>query len=122
MAKILVVDDEKLVLETVKRSFEREGHCVLTSIKALGISKIIGEFEPDLVLMDQKMPGLSGSNMVKVLKELKPETAIFLFSNLDKDQLARLAEECGADGYVKKVEGMRYLLAEVKRFLGRKGA
>ncbi len=117
MAKILVIDDDRQMLKLVEKHLELAGHSVITSVEPLKASLFIRQQKPDLVLVDQDMPALTGDSFIKVMKNLKMNNPVVLFSNLDETEIAGLAMECGADDYIIKSHGMSNLLKKVEGIL-----
>jgi two-component system, OmpR family, alkaline phosphatase synthesis response regulator PhoP len=122
MAKtILVVDDEKDILEMLKYNLEKDGYKVQTARdgkKALDLARAI----PSLILLDVMMPELDGWEVCKQLKR-DPKTAnipvIFLTAKgTEVDEVLGL--EIGADDYIVKPIAVRTLLARVKTSLRRR--
>lgn len=103
-AKILIIDDDPLMLVTTRALLVAEGHEVSTHQGAFGGAALIAETRPDLVLLDVNMPGLSGPGLAEVLAENAElaGTRIFFFSSGDEADLARAARESGIDGYIRK--------------------
>lgn len=120
---ILIVDDEKDILEMLKYNLEKEGYKVLTARdgrKALEQTKGI----PNLILLDVMMPEMDGWEVCKHLKR-DPLTAnipvIFLTAKgTEFDEVLGL--ELGADDYIVKPVAVRALLARVKTALRRREA
>lgn len=118
MTRVLVVDDDETILELVRRRLEAQGCEVHTSSEAIGTSKRVRELKPDVVILDQQMPALSGANVAKVLREVEGDAPkLLLFSSLPDDELAELAEKAGADGWLCKAEGMEALGRKVRELL-----
>ena len=117
-ATILIVDDEKDILELLKYNLEKEGYKVLTANngkEALGAA----HQHPQLIVLDVMMPEMDGWEVCKTLRN-KPETAdipvIFLTAkDSDIDEVVGL--ELGADDYITKPVKVRTFLARVKRTL-----
>lgn len=97
----MVVDDCEIVLEVTKHLLEEAGFHVMTRSSALGTTAAILKEQPSCVLMDVSMPALSGTEIVRLIKE-KSDIRVLLYSAKDEDELRSLAAGCGADGYVKK--------------------
>lgn len=118
---ILVVDDEKDILEMLKYNLEKEGHKVLTARdgkKALEQAAHL----PDLVLLDVMMPEMDGWEVCKQLKRTPRTAAIpVLFLTAKGTELDEvLGLELGADDYIVKPISVRTLLARVKASLRRR--
>jgi len=89
-SKILVIDDSELALEWVRSGLQPMGIEVLTSNTPFGTHKAVLRNQPDLVLLDVGMPGLSGDNLCKILKN-NPNTkdiVVILYSSLPEGELA----------------------------------
>ena len=79
-SKILVVDDEAVIREGVKRILERSGMEVATSSGGRAALAMIQETDFDLVVTDLKMPGMNGIEVLKAIKVLQPEVPKISFS------------------------------------------
>ena len=118
--KILVVDDEKDIVDLLKYNLEKEGYKVETASngeKAL----LLAQQEPNLILLDIMLPEYSGLDVVKELKK-NEETAnipvIFLTAKgSETDEVVGL--ELGADDYIVKPVSIPKLLARIKLILRR---
>ena len=104
MSKILIIEDEKYLLELYKMKFEREGFLVLTAGDGLEGIKIAEKELPDLILLDIVMPGMDGFQVLKKLrgKEKTRHLKIYVFSNLGQPEEIKAGYEYGADGYMVK--------------------
>ena len=119
MQTVLVIDDDRSVRDTVGMMLENEGfHPVLASDGAAGYKQAIA-LKPELILVDLRMPGLSGAEVCKRLRATGMKTPLIvlsaLCSEMDKVQLLEL----GADDYVVKPFGTRELLARIRALLRR---
>lgn len=119
MDKLLVVDDESDIISLLKLIFEAEGYQVVPAItgdEALGLAEIE---PPDLVLLDLMMPGKSGLETCRYLKN-QPRTRntpIIVYSALGRDVDKKLTAEAGANAHITKPFNAVGLLTEVKRCL-----
>ena len=119
MSKVLVVDDSKLVLmhaEAALSGHDIEVVTLNTSDAPLSIGVTTMNENPDLVLLDVNMPALSGDQIVELLKR-RSGAKVILHSSLKSDELARLVEESGADGYIEKTHDQKELLTQVRHWL-----
>ena len=117
-ATILIVDDEKDILELLKYNLEKEGYKVLTASNGTEALSAAHQ-HPQLIVLDVMMPEMDGWEVCKTLRN-KPETAdipvIFLTAkDSDIDEVVGL--ELGADDYITKPVKVRTFLARVKRTL-----
>ncbi len=104
-ARILVIDDDELLLLTTKAVLEAEGYEVETHCGAFGATGVIQRSPPDLLLLDVNMPGLSGLGLLDSLAGTHPpseDMRILLHSSNDADSLRLAVRRTAADGYVCK--------------------
>jgi len=117
-AKILVVDDEESIVNTVRRYLELEGYTVYTAADGPGTLKVARAFRPDVIILDIMLPGMDG---LAVLQRLRQESDVFvliLTAKTDEtDKLLGLG--MGADDYITKPFSPRELVARVKAILRR---
>lgn len=120
-ASILIVDDEAAIREMVRMSLELEGYSCTEAEDASVAHGLIVDNQPDLVLLDWMMPGVSG---VELLRRLKRDSAtstvpvIMLTAKTDEDNKIH-GLEAGADDYVTKPFSPRELIARIKALLRR---
>lgn len=121
MPRILVVDDEKNILELVRFNLEREGYQVLTALDGARGLELARRENPDLIVLDVMLPGMSG---LEVCRELHRDPAtkdipIIMLSARAEELDRVLGLEMGADDYVTKPFSPRELVARVKARLRR---
>lgn len=118
MSKILVVDDEKAIVDILKFNLEREGFEVVTAADGEeGIDKYRTE-QPDLILLDIMMPKVDGLQACKTIRHESNIPIIMITARAEEvDKVLGL--EFGADDYVTKPFGVRELIARVKSNLRR---
>jgi DNA-binding NarL/FixJ family response regulator len=112
--KVLVVDDDELHLYTTKELLQDECCEVIThkSNLGIGVTTLVRDVQPDLILLDVNMPGLSGDQLAKLLRW---RNAPFIFySSNDEDSLRELAAQYGAKGYISKGD-----IAELKNMVNK---
>ena len=112
--KVLVVDDDELHLYTTKELLQDEFCEVIThkSNHGIGVTTLVRDVQPDLILLDVNMPGLSGDQLAKLLRW---RNAPFIFySSNDEDSLRELAAQYGAKGYISKGD-----IAELKSMVNK---
>jgi DNA-binding NtrC family response regulator len=101
-AKILVVDDERLIRWTLSQSLSELGHEVFEAPDGeAAIARAAAE-EPDLVLLDIRMPGLDGLQVLQVLRREHPATAVVMISAHGTLETAVEAMKLGAADYISK--------------------
>jgi diguanylate cyclase (GGDEF)-like protein len=102
--KVLVVDDEQGVAEYHKLILESAGMIVQTIQKPADVLERVGIFHPDLVLMDMYMPGCTGRDVAKLIRQIPDFVSlpiIFLSSETDREKQIS-AMSVGADGFLTK--------------------
>ena len=118
IAKILIIDDEPQVLKCLSAFLKSKLHCesetVADSKKAL---ERIRDGVFDLVLVDIKMPGLSGIDLIKEASKLSPETKILVISAYDSREIAELAINLGAGDYIPKSYTLEQIGIKIKSAL-----
>ncbi len=106
-ARILVVDDSAIVLAVCRERLEEAGYEVSVRESALGTSAMVMRDRPDAVLMDVDLPGLSGDQIASLIRKNdagEGTPIIILHSSLTAQVLSRLAEQCGAAGFIQKTD------------------
>jgi DNA-binding NtrC family response regulator len=119
--RFLVVDDDIVALEVAKERLEAAGFSVVTRNKAFGTLGYIWKEEPDYVLLDVHMPGLSGDALAKLLTEGKSVTGVILHSAAHKNDLASLAYQAGALGIIEKTDDDQHFRIQLERCVRFKG-
>jgi two-component system response regulator YesN len=117
MDKILIVDDEQPVLEglqyLISRQFpEMTCHTASTGREAIEIVRLQ---HPDIVLMDVRMPGMSGIDAIRELKSLSPQTLFILVTAYERFEIAREAISLGIHEYLLKPVSNEALLEVLTR-------
>lgn len=119
MKEILVVDDERVLRESLKRDLEGEGYAVRTARDGEQALAMIAEKKPDLVLLDVMMPKMNGFRCCEEIRrtyDLLP--VIFLTAkDTEADQVRGIG--LGADDYISKDAGDALLFARIRRALAR---
>ncbi len=100
--KILIVDDNptvrRLIRQAVREIAEETRECSDGNQSLAAYA----DFQPDLVLMDIRMPGMDGLTATKQLKRAYPSARIFIVTDYDDDEVRNAAQEAGACGYALK--------------------
>ena len=116
--KILVVDDEKLLVKGVKFNLENEGYEVTPAYDGVTAVELAKKENFDLIVMDVMMPGLSGGDACMQIREFSDVPIIMLTARSeDSDKLMGFA--CGADDYVTKPFNILELKARIRALLRR---
>ncbi|MDI1483782.1 response regulator [Polyangium sp. y55x31] len=122
MARILVVDDDTVFGWLTQRRLQNAGHIVDVRGGPMGVFADLSKGDYDLVLLDLRMPALSGADIVRMVRSRKGiTTKIVLYSSVDEEELAERARTLGVEGYATKGE-MSRLLDVVRSVLGSNAA
>ena len=118
MKKILIVDDESAILQTLRFNLERNGYAVATAGDGRTAVALAGTERPDLIIMDIMLPVLDG---IEACKEIRKTSGVPIIMLTARDQEIDkvLALELGADDYVTKPFSLHEFLARVKARLRR---
>ncbi len=116
--KLLVVEDEPVLRETLEYKLTQEGYEVITADNGkLAVELALAE-EPDLILLDIMLPELDGIEVCRILRKQMSVPILMLTARADEiDKVVGL--EVGADDYLTKPFSMRELLARVKALMRR---
>lgn len=118
-AKVLIVDDEEVILETLSYRLTREGFEVLTASDGSSATEKVLQEDPDLVILDIMLPEVDGYEVCRILRTrgyLKP---VILVSARDEEMDKVIGLEVGADDYLTKPFSTRELIARVRAHLRR---
>ncbi len=111
--KVLVVDDERPIVEILKINLQKEGYVVFEAYDGEeAVSKAM-TVEPDLILLDVMLPKLDGFSVCKKIRE-KSSVPILMLTAREEELDKVLGLELGADDYITKPFSVRELMARVK--------
>ena len=119
--KILLVDDEKDILEFLKYNLEKEGYNVVTADNGKKALEIAKRVLPELIILDVMMPDMDGiSTCIEIKKYPKLNKALILFLTARSEEYSELAGfDAGADDYVTKPIKPKLLIRRIKALLKR---
>jgi DNA-binding response OmpR family regulator len=116
--KILVVDDERLIVDSVKYGLQREGYAITGAYDGEQAIALARQEDPDLVLLDIQLPKKDGWAVCRAIRETSRVPIIMLTARGEEADKV-LGLELGADDYLVKPFSMRELLARVRAALRR---
>jgi two-component system, OmpR family, KDP operon response regulator KdpE len=117
-ARILVVDDEPQILRSLRTTLAAHGYDVQTAASGEEAVTMVEGHMPDLVVLDLVLPGISGLDVCRYLRERSPVPILILSARGDeRDKVAAL--DLGADDYLTKPFGVNELLARIRAALRR---
>ena len=121
MARILIADDSKPFRAFLKTLLERHEGWSVCGVAKNGdeaVKKAI-ELKPDLILLDIEMPKIDGLNACRLIREKVPTSEILILTVYQSLDLARVAAESGAWGYVSKSSISRDLIPSIEAVMSR---
>lgn len=99
---ILIVEDDLVFCKILTKFLEKSGyHAIDTQSAREGLDRIQNA-ELDLIVLDYRLPDMTGLEMIPRIKEFSPDTDIILMSRYDEDNLSDKARDLGAIGFLKK--------------------
>lgn len=116
--KVLLVDDDRLVLATLSSGLEKAGYAVQACASAEEARRVLGLERPDIAVLDVRMPGQSGLELAKQLQEHPGLPFIFLTAYGDED-IVREAIAHGALGYLVKPVDIHQLIPAIEAAVAR---
>jgi len=104
MAKILIIEDERVLNEAYQTILQQHKHEVFSAFDGEEAIKITKDLEPDVILLDLRMPKMNGIEFLKVYDQPNkhPKVKIVIFSNLDMQKEIDEAYKYGAGRYMLK--------------------
>lgn len=115
---VLVVDDEKKILEIVKAYLEKEGYVVLTAERGETALSLAAKANPDIVVLDLMLPDIDGEEICRRLRETSQVPILMLTAKVsEEERVAGLS--MGADDYLTKPFSPRELVARIGAILRR---
>ena len=113
--KLLIVDDEKEICEFLKEFFEERSYRVVTANSGQDALEKVRSEKPSLILLDMKMPGMDGLEVLKRIKKTSPEVKVIMVTAVGTQDKINEALHLGADNYITKPLSLDYLEDDVKK-------
>lgn len=122
MKRIVIVEDEEMMREELSEILKKAGYLVSEIIEFANVAEQLLEISADLILLDLNLPGISGFQICREMKQ-KSSVPVLVLTSCDQLRDELLALDLGADEYLTKPCGKERLLARIsnvlKRFEGR---
>ena len=109
MAKVLVVDDEPEAVELLVEFLSSKGYEILTATSGEEALRRVKDDRPHLVLLDIRMPKMSGLEVLKRIREIDAEMGVIMVTAVNEEDVGRQALELGAFDYIVKPLDLKYL-------------
>ena len=117
-SKILIVEDDKTLIDVLKYNFSKEGYRVVTAIDGLQGLEVARAEKPDIIILDIMLPKLDGLEVCRILRKEMTTPILMLTAKVEEiDKVVGL--ELGADDYITKPFSLRELLARIRAMLRR---
>jgi DNA-binding response OmpR family regulator len=113
--KLLIVDDEKEICDFLKEFFEERSYRVVTANNGPDALERVKSEKPALMLLDMKMPGMDGIEVLKQVKKIAPEVKVIMVTAVGTQDKINEALDSGADNYITKPLSLDYLEDDVKK-------
>ena len=113
--KILVVDDEDFICELLDEFLSMHGHQVTVATNGARALDIYQRFQPEMVLLDIRMPDTSGLDLLVKLKSQSRSVSVIMLSAYGDSETVQAANEMGACSYMQKPIDLKRLLAAIEQ-------
>ena len=115
--KVLVVDDEYAITQNLKYAFEKNGFIAYTALNGDDGLALFRKERPAVVILDIKMPGINGLDLLGIIKSEAPETAVILLTTMGLNCNIEHGYKSGADSYLVKDSSPGVVVANVNAIL-----
>ena len=116
--KVLLVEDDRTLLDVLKYNLTKEGHDVITACDGVEALNVARDKKPDLIVLDVMLPKLDGFEVCRILRR-ETTTPILMLTAKASETDKVVGLELGADDYMTKPFSMREFLARIKAMLRR---
>ncbi len=109
MPRVLVVDDEPDAVELLQEFLVAKGYEVLTANGGEEALRVVREERPHLILLDVRMPGMNGLEVLRRVREIDQEAGVIMVTAVNEEETGREALALGAFDYIVKPLDLAYL-------------
>lgn len=115
--KVLIVDDDELILMALRQKLEKEGMQVYTSTNIYDAYFKVNQSEPDVILLDIVLPDMNGLSFMNMINSnvLNTRIPVILMSSLATDDIIEKSYEMGASGYITKPFDMNAITGIIRK-------
>jgi two-component system response regulator VicR len=113
--KILVAEDERMMLKALSFRLSKDGHEVTTAENGKEAWELFKKQEFNLLVLDIMMPYLTGLELLQKVKEVQPNTPVIILSTLGQEDTVLKAFELGADDFMTKPFSPNELIVRIKK-------
>lgn len=113
MVRLLIIDDDLTICDYLRCFFSQRGYKVFTANDGNQAVFVTTEQRPDIILLDIKMPGPSGIEVLQKIKEIDKNFKVIMMSAVNEEVVVELAMKYGAVGYITKPFSLEQLEKDV---------
>lgn len=113
MVKLLIVDDDIPTADFLSRYLGKRDYEIFIANDGESALSIVKEKQPNIVLLDIKMPGTSGMTVLQKIKEIDKNAKVIMMTAVKDESMIELAREYGASDYITKPFSLEYLENDV---------
>ena len=113
MVKLLIVDDDIPTADFLSRYLGKRDYEIFIANDGESALSIVKEKQPNIVLLDIKMPGTSGMTVLQKIKEIDKNAKVIMMTAIKDESMIELAREYGASDYITKPFSLEYLENDV---------
>lgn len=114
---LMIVDDSRAILRTLEKHFSENGFVVLTAAEGKSALEIMEKNRPDVVILDIRMPGIDGIEVLEKMKKIDPKVVVIMVTALEDMQTTIRAIQKGAYEYINKPIDLDKLEMTIQRAL-----
>ena len=118
MKKLFIIDDDKLITTIYADFFATRGYIVASSNSPFGVSTSIRLLDPDVVIVDMNLPGLSGRGLLNIIDAKGNYKVVLISGDSQAEEMKRLIENGQADAYFVKGEPLAELGQKINHLIG----
>lgn len=118
--KILIVDDQFGIRILLNEVFQKEGYQTFQAANGIQALDIVTKHDPDLVLLDMKIPGMDGIEILKRMKVIDPEICVIIMTAYGELDMIQEAKDLGAITHFAKPFDIDDIRAAVRKHLPQK--
>ncbi len=100
--KVLIIDDEETFCKTLEKFLQKEGYVPYSLHNGMDVTKYVENKNPDIVLLDIRMPGIDGIETLKRIRKINEDCVVIMLTAVDDIEAAISAFKEGADGFIRK--------------------